>query len=50
MLNFGIILTDYEGNIFDFDVSFVKVGCMKTVPFMKLNALTAEWRRKESMN
>ena len=26
MLNFGIIITDYEGNIFEFFMSFVKVG------------------------
>ena len=45
MLNFGIILTDYEGNIIDFDVSFVKVDCMKHVTFMKINALIAEPRR-----
>jgi hypothetical protein len=44
MLNFGKFLTDYEGNIIDFDVSFVIVGCMKDVPFMKTNALTAECR------
>jgi len=44
VLNFGIIITDYEVNIIDFEVSFFKVGCMKNVPFMKTNTLTAEWR------
>jgi hypothetical protein len=32
MLNFGIIITDYEGNIIDFDVPFAKVGFMKMFP------------------
>jgi hypothetical protein len=41
MLNFGKILTDYEVNIMDFDVSFVMVGCMKDIPFKKKNASTA---------
>jgi len=45
MLNFGIILSDYEGNIIDIDVSFVKVGCMRHCPFMKINALSSECRR-----
>jgi hypothetical protein len=44
MLNYGVIITDNEGNVFDFDFSFVKVGCMKNVPFIKTNALTSECR------
>ena len=44
MLNFERTVTDNEGNVIDFDFSFVKVRCMKNFPFMKTNALTAEWR------
>jgi len=50
MLNFGIIITDYEGNIIDFDVSFVKDRFMKTVPFMRTNAAFVECRLYENKN
>jgi hypothetical protein len=50
ILNFGIIITDYEGNIIDLDVSFVKFGLMKNFPIMKTNALIAECRLWERMN
>jgi len=41
MLNSGIIITDYEGNIIEFYMSFVKVGFMNIIHFMKTNALIA---------
>ena len=41
MFNFGIIMTDYEGNIIEFYMSLLKVGFMKNIPFMKTNALIA---------
>ena len=41
MLNFGIIITDYEGNIIEFFMSLCKVVFMKNIPFMKTNALIA---------
>jgi len=44
MLNFGIIITDYERNITGFDISFVIVGFMEKVPFMKTNAVIVECR------
>jgi len=50
MLNFELIITHYERNIINFDISFVKVGFMKNVPFMKTNAAIVECRLCESMN
>jgi len=50
MLNFGIIITDNGGIIIDFGISFVNVGSMKKVPFMKTNALIVECRLYEIMN
>ena len=44
MLNFGIIITDYERNITGFGISFVIVGFMEKVPFMKTNAVIVECR------
>ena len=41
MLNFGIIITNYEGNCIEFYMSLLKVGFMKNIPFMKTNALSA---------
>jgi len=32
MLNFGIIITDYEGNIIEFYMSLLKVGFMTNTP------------------
>jgi hypothetical protein len=44
LLNFRIVVTEFEENIFEFDIYFVKDLSMKNIPFVNSNALTVKCR------